>query len=142
MKIRKRIRLKEYNYCNEGLYFITICTKDMKYLFGSFVNNKMELNYNGIKLNNILLSLYADNYFIDYYQIMPNHLHLIIKINNDNKINLSSIVSRLKSKCTNLLKIGKYWQKGYYERVIRNQDEYENIIKYINENPFRGKYKW
>lgn len=36
---RKSIRLKDYNYSQEGLYFITICTENKEKLFGEIMNN-------------------------------------------------------------------------------------------------------
>ena len=144
MQIRKNIRLKEYDYAQSGWYFITICTKDMKYCFGKIVDNKFVLNENG-KLIKKVIDNYNDVSEIaknEFYQIMPNHIHIIIKLESNGTHNIGSIVSGLKSKCTRELKIKNLWQKNYYERVIRDQKEYDNIIKYIAENPFRDKYNW
>ena len=44
---RRSIRLKGYDYSQEGLYFITICCKDRKYRFGKIENDKMILNEYG-----------------------------------------------------------------------------------------------
>ncbi|MCC7246167.1 MAG: hypothetical protein IT269_10850 [Saprospiraceae bacterium] len=41
---RRSIRLKGYNYAQDGLYFITICCQDMVCRFGKVVNNQMVLN--------------------------------------------------------------------------------------------------
>jgi hypothetical protein len=41
---RKSIRLKEYDYLKAGLYFITLCCKDMKHRFGTIENGEMILN--------------------------------------------------------------------------------------------------
>lgn len=144
MNVRKNIRLKEYDYTQKGWYFITICTKEMKHHFGSLINNRMLLNKNGLALKKLLddYNKSHDDVKNDFYQIMPNHLHLIIKFDNDSNHSLGSIVSGLKSKCTRELGITGLWQKNYFERVIRNQREYDNIIKYIEENPYRDKYHW
>lgn len=144
MSTRKNIRLKEYDYTQKGWYFVTICTKEMKHQFGDIVNNKMVLNENGLKLQKLLdeyneMHIDVQN---DLYQIMPNHLHIIIKFENDNKHSLGSIVSGLKSKSTKDIGVAGLWQKNYYERVIRDQKEYDNIVKYIMENPYREKYSW
>jgi len=40
---RKSIRLKEYDYSNEGWYYVTICTNNKEHLFGKVINNKIEL---------------------------------------------------------------------------------------------------
>lgn len=142
MQTRKNIRLKEYDYSSKGMYFITICTKDKKDVFGKIVDNKMIFNDYGNKLNDILMSFENEKYEIDYYQIMPNHIHFIVNIKDDNLIDLSKIISQIKSKCTNLIKYKNLWQKNFYERVVMDEKEYNNIVKYINENPYRDKYKW
>ena len=142
MVMRKKIRLKEYDYSSKGIYFITLCTKESKNVFGKLIDNKMELNTYGIKLNDILLNFENEKYKINYYQIMPNHIHFIVNIKNDSLIDLAKVISQIKSKCTNLLQYKNLWQKNYYERVIRDEKEYNNIVKYINENPYRDKYNW
>ena len=48
---RRSIRLKGYDYSQEGLYFITICVKDRECLFGKIENNEMILNDAGKMLN-------------------------------------------------------------------------------------------
>lgn len=79
---RKSIRLKGYDYSQEGLYFITICVKDRECLFGKIENGEMILN----ELGNI-----ADNFWMEIpkhypqielheYVVMPNHLHGVIEI--------------------------------------------------------------
>ena len=44
---RKSIRLPGYDYSTEGFYFITICTKDKKCIFGKIVDGEMILNEAG-----------------------------------------------------------------------------------------------
>ena len=124
------------------MYFITICTKDKKDVFGKIVDNKMIFNDYGNKLNDILMSFENEKYEIDFYQIMTNHIHFIVNIKEDNCIDLSKVISQIKSKCTNLLACKNLWQKNFYERVVRDEKEYNNIVIYINENPYRDKYNW
>ena len=142
MQTRKKIRLKEYDYSSKGMYFITFCTTDNKDVFGRIVDNNVIFNDYGNKLNDILTNFENAKYKIDYYQIMPNHIHFVVKIKDDGLIDLSTVVSQIKSKCTNLTKYKNLWQKNYYEKVIRDEKEYNNIVKYINENPYRDKYNW
>lgn len=144
MQQRKNIRLKEYDYTQKGYYYITICTNNMEHQFGTLVDNKMILNKKGEIVKSIIeeYNKISDDIKNDYYQIMPNHIHLIIEFKKNLNKTISNVVSNFKSKCTRKLKIKNLWQRNFYERVIRNQKEYENIVKYINENPFRDKYKW
>ena len=81
---RRSIRLKGYDYSQVGLYFITICCKDRKYRFGKIENDKMTLNeYGTIAYNEwIKLTERFSNFELDVFQIMPNHMHAIIALNN------------------------------------------------------------
>ena len=54
MKFRKNLRLKNYDYSNEGKYFITICINNMKHLLGEIINNNMFLNENGKNIIDII----------------------------------------------------------------------------------------
>ncbi len=80
---RNSIRLKGYDYSQAGLYFITICIKDSKCLFGDIENDEMILNdFGNIAQNQwIKLSERYHNIELDTFQIMPNHMHGIISIN-------------------------------------------------------------
>ena len=144
MHQRKNIRLKEYDYTQKGYYYITICTKNMQHQFGSVVDNRMILNENGKLIESIIEEYNKNSVKIknDYYQIMPNHIHMIIEFKDKLNLNISQVVSHFKAKCTKELKIKNLWQKNFYERVIRDQKEYDAILKYINENPYRDKYNW
>ncbi|HRY60350.1 MAG TPA: hypothetical protein P5096_03145 [Patescibacteria group bacterium] len=79
---RKSIRIKEYDYSEPGDYFVTICTKDRECLFGEIVDGKMELN----KIGNVAEKCWYEipNHFpntkLDIFQIMPNHIHFILRI--------------------------------------------------------------
>ena len=79
---RKQNRLKEYDYCMPGYYFVTICAYDRKYLFGEIIDDNMELNDSGQMVDKILRTL-PECYHgisIDNYIVMPNHIHAIILI--------------------------------------------------------------
>ena len=142
MKIRKSIRLKEYDYSSRGMYFITICVREMKHIFGIASNNSVTLNECGKLLDDTISNFKNNKYEVLFYQIMPNHIHIILELKNNETIQLSNVVSKLKSKCTFKIGLKNIWQRGYYERVIRDQKEYDNIVRYISENPFRDKYQW
>jgi putative transposase len=75
-------RLKEWNYSNVGLYFITICTINKEYLFGKIENGKMFLNEIGTvaETNWQDIDKQFRNIKIADFVIMPNHLHGILII--------------------------------------------------------------
>ncbi len=80
---RKSIRLKGYDYSQAGLYFITICCDNRICRFGQIDNNEMILNEYGIIAYNEWqkLSERFQNFELDVFQIMPNHMHGIIALN-------------------------------------------------------------
>jgi REP element-mobilizing transposase RayT len=84
---RKSIRLKGYDYAQEGLYFITICAYNKEHLFGEIEICKNEfpemiLNYAGIMASDCWLEIpkHFPNTILHEYIIMPNHIHGIIEI--------------------------------------------------------------
>ena len=83
---RQSIRLKGYDYSKAGLYFITICCQDRVCRFGNVENGEMLLNeYGQIAYQEwIKLPERFSNFGLDVFQIMPNHVHGIIKLNEPN----------------------------------------------------------
>ncbi len=79
---RQSIRLKNYDYSKEGLYFITICVKDRKCLFGEIDNGQMKINTLVAMANTCWLEipLHYPQVKLHSYSIMPNHIHGIIEI--------------------------------------------------------------
>lgn len=154
--IRKEHRLKNYNYSQCGAYFITICTKDRKYIFWNNYDilnvgaafggpyGKISLTEYGKIVKNELKkipSIYPDVVFIPKFVIMPNHIHLIIVLNTYSENGppkaaptVGSIINKFKGTVSK--KCGFHvWQKSFYDRVIRNEHEYSAFWKYIETNP-------
>lgn len=84
---RKSPRLKEYDYTSPGWYFITICTKDREHYFGEVHNKKMVLNalgaYCAQEIQNIKTR--RKNVEIHEYIVMPNHVHILMIMNEFDK---------------------------------------------------------
>ena len=157
VKSRKPTRLKGYDYSIAGWYYVTICTQNkIKYL-GKINNGKMELNDLGVIANTFWnnIGFLHKNIDMDYYIIMPNHIHGIIIINNTvgdanfasptydrTKMELSKIIQQYKRAVTIKIKsLNKHsnfkWQRSFYDRIIRNDRELYNIRKYIKHNPLK-----
>ena len=79
---RKSIRLPGYDYGQPGLYFITVCVKNMECVFGEIANMKMRLSPIGEIVVRCIKEITAHypNCQIDEYVVMPNHAHLILNI--------------------------------------------------------------
>ena len=159
MKTRKPNRLKHYDYSSGGWYFITICTKDHKNHFGEIKNGKMILNEIGEIVDecwNKIETLHK-SIELDYYVIMPNHLHGIIIIDNVGDANFASPTDRTKMVLSKLIQQFKRsvtikikstqqysnfkWQHSFYDRIIRNEKELFNIRKYIQQNPLKWGFE-
>ena len=80
---RHSIRLKGYDYSQEGLYFITICCYNRECLFGDVVKGEMVLNEYGTIACNEWFNTpnIRKNVELDVFVIMPNHMHGIIILN-------------------------------------------------------------
>jgi len=83
---RRSIRLKDYDYSQSGHYFITICTHNQQHLFGEIKNDQMILNQLGqiIQIQWLNTPKRYHNILLDKYIVMPNHLHGIIEIRDNN----------------------------------------------------------
>lgn len=133
---RKRIRIKDYDYSNENIYFITICTKDRLEMLGKIRNeNYIELTQEGkiVKRNISTIEEIYDNTIMHEYVIMPNHIHILLEIKNKNKTTISKIIKHYKANVSRAI-THSIWQKSFYEHIVRNEEEYYKIKKYIQDN--------
>ena|GEM_PF-124679 len=87
------------------------------------------------------LSNIYDTVSIDIYVILPNHIHMIILINNTNDNGrtqfaptISRIVKQFKGAITKRVGMPSFWQKSFHDRVIRNDFEYTKFWEYIEFN--------
>lgn len=93
-------RQKNWDYRNNGYYFITICTQNRKHFFGKIVDGKMELN----KIGEIVhTQWYASekirqNIFLDEFVIMPNHIHGIVVIDNNGDNNGRDVLQKVSTR--------------------------------------------
>ena len=135
---RKPNRLENYDYGKNGAYFVTICVKDRKKILCDIVGDDAHIvpkKYGGI------VEKYMCNIpEIKKYIIMPDHIHMILVFDNGtmwassptNKV--SNIVRSLKILTTK--EIGEsIFQRSFYDHIIRNQEDYNEIWEYIDNNP-------
>lgn len=148
---RKSIRLKGFDYSETGFYFITVCTNDFKHYFGEVKDRRMFLNEVGCMIHHEWRRLHDryQNIALEEFIVMPNHIHGIIGIKKDDtSITLGTIVQAFKSRTTlaYIQKVkskswapfpGKLWHANYYESIISNEKQYNNIAGYIFNNPIQ-----
>lgn len=139
---RRSIRLKGYDYSRAGAYFVTICSQNRECLFGEIADGEMVLNGVG----RVVKAVWCD---------LPNHFHGIIVLSdnvgagfkpaptNKKRHGLPEIIRGFKtfsSRRINEMRRTpgvKLWQRNYYERIIRDENEWNRIREYVVGNPVR-----
>ena len=147
---RKPIRIENYDYSTPGAYFITICTANREHIFWSPVGadiirpeNVPQSSAGKLAEQGILqMANHYENVSVDKYCVMPDHIHLILRIEPDiggrmvSAPTVSTVVGSMKRWISK--QIGRpIWQKSFYEHVIRNRQDYNEIWKYIENNPLK-----
>ena len=147
---RPQLRKGKINY-RFGWFFVTFQVFENKSELGAIVGECCVLNALGEAMKNLIETLPKFNHevFVDAFVVMPNHVHLILKIedrptNTDH--HLGKIIGKLKSLAAReyrLLKekglvrdIGsKLWQANYWEKIVTSHEQLEAIRAYIVNNP-------
>ena len=180
-------RLQGYNYANAGMYFITICTANREHYFGNIVDvdgcvgrdamhcvSTISTQYKKMQLSEIgkiaqaewhkTLKIRPDmNLQLDAFVVMPNHIHGIIIIGENEynnggddgpppteyknqfapqSKNLASIIRGYKSSVTKQARVFGFefnWQTRFHEHIIRNEKSFQKIHNYIINNPENWK---
>ena len=95
---------------------------------------------------------HGKKYNVISWCIMPNHVHVLIEVMKN--ISLSSILHSWRSFSSNeinkvLNRSGRLWMPEYFDRFIRDNDHFNNVVNYIHNNPVKAglvddptKYKW
>jgi len=147
---RKPIRIDDYDYSTPGAYFITVCTANREKLFWESVGadiirpGNVPLSASGQIAEQGILQIaeHYENISVDKYCIMPDHIHLILRIESDGDGRMvsaptaSTVVGSMKRWVSK--QIGRpIWQKSFYDHGIRNQQDYDEIWEYIENNPLK-----
>jgi REP element-mobilizing transposase RayT len=150
LPVRKSIRLKGYNYSQAGNYFITICVKNKYELLGQiFVDSSLNTSSVTLSETGKMVKCHVENISqrngvtLEKYVIMPNHIHLLICLEYGTakpvslqNATIPQIINALKGLTSK--KFGEsMWQHSYHDRIIRHDEEYQRIFRYIDENPQR-----
>ena len=149
---RKKMRLNNFDYSQNGKYFITICVKERHELLGKIVGDGvLDVPRNQLSEYGAIVEKYInaidktyENISVDKYIIMPNHIHMILFV-SDSKSGTSrtpsptnavipSIISTFKRFANKEYGVSLF-QRSYYDHIIRNEKEYLKIWQYIDTNP-------
>jgi putative transposase len=160
---RRSVRLPGFDYSNVGMYFVTICAHERRCIFGEVCENKTVLGPIGQIISTCWTEIpqHFPNVEIEEHVVMPNHMHGILTIhanwtdaNGQNKLaaamesfgkptprSIPTIVRSFKAAVSKRARESGFakgesiWQRGYYEHVLRNTQEYVEITHYILQNP-------
>ena len=146
---RKPNRLGEYDYSQNGAYFVTICTQDRREILSSIVGDGFSVpKPYGIIAERIIAQIPVKypSVAVDKYVVMPDHIHLLLRLNlnlgtENPSPTLGNVIGWLKYQITKQvdtqfsLNGATLFQRSYYDHVIRNQRDYDEIWQYIENNP-------
>ena len=139
---RKKNRLSTYDYSEIGFYFITICTEDKRCVLGHIAESEeqphVELSRWGTAVDAAIRGIPSHYPYVtlDKYVIMPNHIHLILWLKEENRASVSHIIQQMKGAVTKQLGVS-IWQKSFHDHVIRGDEDYREIWQYIENNPLK-----
>ncbi len=162
---RHSIRLPGHDYCQNGIYFVTLCVQNRECLFGEIHGGRMRLNEAGeiVKKEWLTTALIRTYVSLDAYVIMPNHLHGILVVNSPvgatrglplpenttlskpgpRSQSLGAIIALFKSMTGRRINESRatpgvrVWQRNYHDHIIRHTDALNRIRRYIVMNPLK-----
>ena len=162
---RKKIRLENYCYSNGGSYFLTICTKDREKILSRIEPGKegdYPYNEDGQYLRVVLTeygkiaeeilknSNKCQSIQIEHYIIMPDHIHFVISVigeewsektkGKEKHEQISKFLSTFKTLCRKKSE-RLHFQRTAYDHIIRNAQDYEQVVHYIHQNPARWYFR-
>lgn len=114
-------------------YFITICAHMQQNLFQRDEVAKL-------MLATFFKYRDAGEFDLHEYVVMPNHIHLLLSINDARK--LSRVIQLIKGGFSHSLRENgivsrAVWEQRYYDRRIRDENEFAEFARYIHQNPAR-----
>lgn len=145
-------RLVCWDYGADAIYFVTICTNDRAHYFGEIEDDTMQLNAAGMIAQQCWLDIpkHFPYVILDAHVVMPNHVHGILIIDNKFEMpdddrkwkpgTLGVIINQYKRIVTINARKTKpdfEWQTRFHDHIIRNQQSFQTIQEYIQENPLR-----
>ena len=148
---RKPNRLSEYDYSTNGAYFVTICTQDRRKMLSNIVGDGFPVPKPYGMIAEEFIRQIPVKYpvvTVDRYVIMPDHIHMLLRFEwdygtGDPSPTLGTVVGWYKYQVTKRINLQtgnhgeRIFQRSYYDHVIRNQQDYDEIWQYIENNPLK-----
>ena len=148
--VRKKNRLTGFDYGSPNAYFITICTHQRQKLFWTAVGATtgrppdMPLSRHGQIVRSAIEAIPQryPAYILEHYVIMPNHIHLLLRIQADEygrpmvAPTVSTVIAQMKGAVSKRVGMS-IWQKSFHDHIVRTEADYQEIWKYIENNPIQ-----
>jgi REP-associated tyrosine transposase len=141
--VRKRLRLVHLDYSAVGAYFVTVCVEGKECVLGRVVGARVQLSAVGVivarQVNDSPKRFPAE---VDCMVVMPNHVHVVV-FQRERDVRLGTIVGSFKAGSTREINamqrtVGqRFWQRGYFDHVVRNDADLQRVREYIATNPMR-----
>jgi REP-associated tyrosine transposase len=143
---RKRLRLRSYDYAWAGAYFVTVCVAEKACVLGTVLDARVNLSPIGAIVARQLRQLPSRlDVGLDCFVVMPNHVHAVLVLRGGRS--LGHVVGSFKSASAHEVNLIRgttksvFWQRGFYEHVVRNDADLERVREYIQTNPLRWSVK-
>ena len=103
-------------------------------------------------VKNALFYYHQVKYEVVSWCIMPNHVHVLITLLKE--VSLSEILHSWRSFSSNEInklfnRTGRLWMPEYFDRYIRDDEHFNNVVNYIHNNPVKAglvddptHYRW
>jgi putative transposase len=131
---RKKIRLARPTYDGWLAFSITICTNNRLRSFSSApnVNECLQALHEASEKHGMRMLAYC---------YMPDHAHLLLEgHDNTNLIDFVKLFKQLSGYRFKQRTSRPLWQKGYYDRIVRLEEDLEDYAQYIYANPVRAGF--
>ena len=134
MSVNRPRRLPRFSYVGFYRYSVTLCVSPRRSVFVSAAIVD--------PIRTQLLSTARDHDFAVFvYCFMPDHLHVLV-IGDSESSNLKHFVAVFKQISGFSLRRSRgenLWEKGYYDRVLRDDEDTLTVARYILANPLRKR---
>jgi REP element-mobilizing transposase RayT len=126
-------RLKTFDYVGPYRYFLTICVAPRRRVF-------VDQESVDLVLSQLPQSSTAHGFAVIAYCVMSDHIHLLVEgLTEDSDLrNFVRIFKQQSSFACRQKHEQQLWQRGYYDRVLREEDDTFAVARYLLNNPVRA----